>query len=194
MGPGHAEDGTVAPVAQGPQVNLRHVCFSHGSESGPWGTKIRALADAARGAGWTVESLDYSGTNDPMARAAKLVAHCRRCAGPVALAGSSMGGFVAAAAAAELPVRGLFLMAPAFYVPGYEEHLPPPAACPVTIVHGWRDDVVPCEGSVRYAARSRARLVLVDGDHRLTANLGELTGFFRMFLQELDAKEQEVVR
>lgn len=172
-------------------MNLRHICFSHGKESGPWGTKIRALADVARAEGWTVESLDYQGVEDPQARAEKLVAYCRIHNGAMALAGSSMGGFVAAAAAAELPVRGLFLMAPAFYVPGYEQYLPPPPACPVTIVHGWRDDVVPWEGSVRYAARSRARLALIDADHRLTANLAEVSGFFRMFLQELDGKPQE---
>jgi alpha-beta hydrolase superfamily lysophospholipase len=172
-------------------VILRHVCFSHGKESGPWGTKIRTLADVARADGWTVDSLDYQGIEDPRARAGKLVAYCHARGGAIVLAGSSMGGFVAAAAAAELPVRGLFLMAPAFYVPGYEQHLPPPPACPMTIVHGWRDDVVPWEGSVRYAARSRARLALIDGDHRLTANLTELSGFFRMFLQELDGKPQE---
>lgn len=173
-------------------MSLGHVCFSHGKESGPWGTKISALAEVARAEGWTVESLDYQGMDDPNARAAKLIAYCRGREGPVALAGSSMGGFVAAAAAAELPARGLFLMAPAFYVPGYEQYLPPPADCPVTIVHGWRDDVVPWEGSVRYAARSHARLALIDGDHRLTANLAEVSALFRMFLQELDGKSQEV--
>jgi alpha/beta superfamily hydrolase len=167
-------------------MTSRHVCFSHGKESGPWGTKIRALADAARAAGWSVESLDYQGIEDPRERVTRLLDYCRAWDGPMLLAGSSMGGFVAAAAAAEVPARGLFLMAPAFYVPGYEQYVPPPPACPVTIVHGWRDDVVPWQGSVRYAERSRARLVLVDGDHRLTANLGEVTQIFGLFLRELD--------
>jgi hypothetical protein len=56
----------------------------------------------------------------------------------------------------------------------------------VSIVHGWRDSVVPWEGSVRYAAQCRARLTLIDADHRLTANLAEVKEFFRMFLQKLD--------
>jgi alpha-beta hydrolase superfamily lysophospholipase len=173
-------------------VSPRHICFSHGSESGPWGTKIRALAAVARSHGWTVESLDYQGMADARARTAKLVAHCRARNAPLALAGSSMGGFVAAAAAVEVPVLGLFLMAPAFYLPGYED-VPLPPACPVSIVHGWRDDVVPWEGSVRYAAQCRARLTLIDADHRLTANLAEVKEYFRMFLQKLDeglGKEQ----
>lgn len=162
-----------------------HICFSHGKESGPWGTKIRALAEVARAAGWTVESLDYQGIENPRERVARLRAYCRSCAVPLVLAGSSMGGFVSAAVAAEWPVRGLFLMAPAFYVPGYEQYVPPPPACPVSIVHGWRDDVVPWEGSVRYARDGRARLTLIDGDHRLTDNLPELSAIFGLFLREL---------
>jgi fermentation-respiration switch protein FrsA (DUF1100 family) len=76
-------------------------------------------------------------------------------------------------------------MAPAFHVAGFER-VPPAPACPVTIVHGWRDDVVPWEGSVRYAAPAHVRLVLVDGDHRLTANLRELSEIFAMFLREIE--------
>ena len=169
-------------------MSARHVCFSHGKESGPWGTKISTLAGVARAEGWSVESLDYQGIDDIHARVAKLEAYCRGQDGPIVVAGSSMGGFVAARVAATLPVRGAFLMAPAFYVPGYEQHVPPPPACPVTIVHGWRDDVVPWEGSVRYASRSRARLVLIDGDHRLTASIAEVSALFRLFLQEVDRK------
>lgn len=165
---------------------LRHICFSHGQESGPWGTKIRALADVAREAGWSVESLDYQGMADPQARVAKLLEYCHGRSGAIALAGSSMGGYVAAAVAAQLPVRGLFLLAPAFYVPGYEQYVPAPPSCPATIVHGWRDDVVPWESSVRFAARSRIRLLLLNGDHRLTANLPEIAAIFRQFLDEID--------
>lgn len=161
------------------------LCFAHGKESGPWGTKIQALAEVARERGWAVESLDFQGMDDPQARVAKLAAYVRELAAPPLLAGSSMGGFVAAAVAAALPVRGLFLMAPAFYVPGYEQYVPLPPRCPVTIVHGWRDDVVPWEGSVRYAAACRAQLTLLDGDHRLTANLPQLARLFALFLGEI---------
>ena len=34
-------------------------------------------------------------------------------------------------------------MAPAFDVPGMEQRTAKPAPCPKTIVHGWRDEVVP---------------------------------------------------
>lgn len=34
--------------------------FSHSKETGPWGTKIRRLADVAQAAGWQVLSVDYA--------------------------------------------------------------------------------------------------------------------------------------
>ena len=58
--------------------------------------------------------------------------------------GSSLGGFLAVAVAVPTQARGLFLMAPAFELPG----LPPTPLCdkcPTTVVHGWNDDIVPVE-------------------------------------------------
>ena len=40
-----------SPIVEAPVVN-RHVVFSHGQESGPWGRKIAALADVARSEGY----------------------------------------------------------------------------------------------------------------------------------------------
>ena len=172
-------------------MTAKQVCFSHGQESGPWGTKIRVMAETAKTAGWSVESLDYRGMQDPVARAEKLATWCRDQTIAPVLVGSSMGGFVALSAAARVGARGLFMLAPALYLPGYEAHLPEPPACPTIIVHGWRDDVVPWEGSVRYGARSRARLVLLDGDHRLTTCIDAIDGLFGNFLQELVSDSQE---
>jgi pimeloyl-ACP methyl ester carboxylesterase len=162
-----------------------YVCFSHGKESGPWGTKIAAMADLARDRGLEVESLDYRGM-DAAARVETLVAHCATLGRPLVLVGSSMGGHVAAAASARLPdVRGLFLLAPAFFMPGYEALTPEPRAGRITIVHGWRDDIVPAANSIRFAAQHRAGLHLVDGDHRLTDHIFEINRFFDWFLDDL---------
>jgi len=160
------------------------VCFSHGKESGPWGSKIEALARVARAHGCEVESLDYRGIDDPEARVDLLVTHIRARDTLPLLVGSSMGGYVAAAAAHTLSVPGLFVLAPAFFMPGYEHLTPPPPACPVTIVHGWHDAVVPWENSLRYAKQCSARLLLLDGDHRLIENLPEIEAYFDVFLAE----------
>ena len=169
-------------------MSLKSVCFSHGQESGPWGTKIRVLADVARASGWAVESLDYRGMADARERAAKLADWCREQDGLCVLVGSSMGGYVATAAAADVGARGLFLMAPAFYMPGYGEYMPEPLPDMTTlIVHGWHDDVVPHDGSIRYGRETGASVMLLDSDHRLTANLAQITPLFQSFLAGLEA-------
>jgi surfactin synthase thioesterase subunit len=161
------------------------VCFSHGKESGPWGTKIQALADIARALGWAVESLDYRGMDDPQQRVDTLTGWCHEQTVPVVLAGSSMGGHVATAAAAN--ALGLFVVAPAFFVPGYEGLTPKVPACPVTVVHGWHDEVIPWQNSVRFAADSHAKLVLLDGDHGLIGTLDEVCRQFTFFLESVTA-------
>jgi pimeloyl-ACP methyl ester carboxylesterase len=161
------------------------VCFSHGKESGPWGTKIQALADIARALGWAVESLDYRGMEDPQQRVDTLTGWCHEQTVPVVLAGSSMGGHVATAAAAN--ALGLFVVAPAFFVPGYEGLTPKVPTCPVTVVHGWRDEVIPWQNSVRFAADSHAKLVLLDGDHGLIGTLDEVCRQFTLFLESVTA-------
>jgi alpha-beta hydrolase superfamily lysophospholipase len=105
---------------------------------------------------------------------------------PIILVGSSMGGHVATAAAERLGASGLFVLAPAFYMPGYEALTPPPPAIPFCIVHGWRDTVVPVENSIRYATECHATLHLVDGDHRLTDKLEDIRNLLRFFIEKVD--------
>jgi pimeloyl-ACP methyl ester carboxylesterase len=150
------------------------VIFSHGQESGPWGTKIRAMADLARELGCEVESIDYQGIADPSDRVQKLIDEARDNDDKLVLVGSSMGGHVATAAAADLNAAALFVLAPAYYMPGYEDLTPVPPDIPIVIVHGWRDDIVPVENSIRFAKNCRASLYLIDGDHRLTDNIEEI--------------------
>jgi alpha/beta superfamily hydrolase len=161
------------------------VVFSHGKESGPWGSKITAMAEVVRDLGITAESVDYRGLGDPAARVAKLIETTAGLTGRVVLVGSSMGGHVAAAAAERVEPRGLFLLAPAFYMPGFEEHTPLEAGCPTAIVHGWRDDIVPVENSIRWAREQRAALHILDSDHRLEDAIPTLCRMLHDFLIDL---------
>ena len=158
------------------------VIFSHGQESGPWGTKIRAMADLVRGMGCEADSIDYQGIADPTARVEKCVRECHDIEGPLILVGSSMGGHVATAAAERLGAAGLFVLAPAYYMEGYEDLTPEPPSMPICIVHGWHDDVVPVDNSIRFARACAATLHIVDGDHRLTANLEEINEYLQRFI------------
>ncbi|MFN5011576.1 MAG: alpha/beta hydrolase [Gammaproteobacteria bacterium] len=165
-------------------MSMRCVVFSHGKESGPWGTKITALAEVARAAGWSVESVDYRGIDSAEGRLEALLAACRALpatSAPPVLAGSSLGGWLAAAASRSVAARGMFLMAPAFDMPGLPP-LPPVADCPTVVVHGWQDDIVPVDHGLAFARAHRATLHLVDDDHRLTASLPRISRWFGEFL------------
>lgn len=161
------------------------VIFSHGQESGPWGTKIRAMADMLRQLGCGADSIDYRGMADPAARVERLVTACRDLGDTLVLVGSSMGGHVATAAAEPLGAAGLFVLAPAYYMPRHEQLTPKPPAIPIGIVHGWRDDVVPVDNSIRYARSCHAELHLVDGDHRLTENIDDINYYLRRFIEKI---------
>ncbi len=167
-------------------MTARYVVFSHGKESGPWGTKISAMADIARSEGWKPESVDYRGVDDPQDRVTRLLSFCRDLQGDLVLVGSSLGGHVATSASVLLRAQGLFLLAPAFYMPGHEAQTPKPAPCPITIVHGWRDDVVPVDNSIRFARQHQATLHIIDADHRMQDNVAQINYLFEYFLVALD--------
>lgn len=161
------------------------IIFSHGQESGPWGTKIQTMAALVRERGCYAESIDYQGIADPSDRVRKLIDACAGFNGPLVLVGSSMGGHVATAAAGQVGAIGLFALAPAYYMRGYKALTPRAPDIPITIVHGWHDDVVPVENSIRFARQCAATLHIVDGDHRLTANIDEINGYLDLFLTSL---------
>lgn len=166
------------------------VCFAHGKESGPWGTKITHLAAVARRHGYDVMSPDYSHTHDPRARIAQLLTLAPR-ADNLVLVGSSMGGYVSAMACTALKPRALLLMAPALYFAGYdEEPADIPALC--CVVHGWRDDIVPVERSLRFAQKNRSALHLLDSDHMLNDQLPALELLFSDLLQSAASQASSV--
>ncbi|MEM9171649.1 MAG: alpha/beta fold hydrolase [Pseudomonadota bacterium] len=157
--------------------------FSHGLESGPWGSKITSMAEIGKKAGFDVISVDYQGMREPQPRVDKLLQTlAENRADCVVLVGSSMGGHVATAAANEQPVAGLFVLAPAFFMPGYETLTPAVPACPMQIVHGWHDDVVPLENSLRFARAAAVPLAIVDSDHRLGSALPVINEMLADFL------------
>ena len=161
------------------------VVFSHGQESGPWGTKIKVMAEAVRRLRCTAESVDYQGIEDPSARVDRLIDYCGNIGEPILLVGSSMGGHVATAAADSVNAVGLFVLAPAYYMPGYEDLTPAAPTIPISIVHGWHDDIVPVDNSIRFARECSATLHIVDGDHRLTANIEEICDYLARFVDQL---------
>ena len=136
--------------------------LSPGSESPadagdrPWGSKISHLADIARQHAYEVDSVDYRGISDPDDRVTHLIETLENESG-VILVGSSMGGYVSLVAAEQVDVDAIFLMAPALYIPDYAKQEYTACMQPIEIVHGWSDDIIPPEYSIRFAAKGTMR-------------------------------------
>ena len=174
------------------------VVFSHGKESGPFGSKIRALAGMAVRLGGLVISIDYrehpvgvhhdqNGAGEPDRRVGQLLSIQPPEHRKLVLVGSSMGGYVSTVATARLKPDGLFLLAPAFYLSGYDNQDPTPHAKRTVIVHGWRDTVVPVQNSFRFSKLRQCDLHLLDGDHRLNDAMTRIEPLFEIFLKQVIA-------
>ncbi len=173
-----------------------HCILSHGFESGPDATKVTALAEVAERHGWTHERPDYTDLDakhevgrlgDVPARLVRLraLAEAAAARGPLVLAGSSLGAYISARIALEVPVRALFLMAPPLLM-GPLPALEVPKV-PVSIIHGWDDELIPAMAVADWAHARRARLLLVDDSHRLTAHVTASADAFGALLAGLDA-------
>lgn len=160
-----------------------HIVFNHGKESGPNGSKIQALGAQAEELGHTTTSLDYTDLpDDPETRVERLVAYMGEQNEPLVLVGSSMGSYVAAVASMKHPVAGLFLLAPAFYIPGFAVQDYSPRANEIALVHGFSDEIIPFQHSVTFGERHGAEVHLLPGDHRLKDAMPRIQPLFGEFL------------
>lgn len=157
------------------------VYFSHGKESGPWGSKITRLANIAKEHGCSVCSIDYSGIVDPDLRVDHLVNVLKNGSDDFLLVGSSMGGYVSLVASEQVNAKGLFLLAPALFMQGYKKQVYSNETN-VEIVHGWSDDVIPPENSIKFAKNICCSLHLISGDHRLNSSIEVVEKLFHQFL------------
>ena len=171
-----------------------HCILSHGFESGPDATKVAALAEVAERLGWTHERPDYTDLDarrelgelgDVPSRQERLLTLAREAAerGPLVLAGSSLGSYISARVSLQVPVAALFLLAPPLTMgplPALDA-----AAVPISILHGWDDELIPAGDVVAWAQARRARLLLVDDTHRLSANVATSAAAFADLLRSL---------
>ena len=171
-----------------------HCILSHGFESGPDATKVTALAEAAHALGWTHERPDYtdldarsdvSAMGDVHARLERLLrlAQAAAARGPLVLAGSSLGAYISGLASLQVPVAGLFLMAP----PVRMGDAPPLEAAPVTtsIIHGWHDELIPAMAVVDWARTRNDTLLMVPDSHRLALHVEAARDAFAALLSAL---------
>ncbi len=174
-----------------------HCILSHGFESGPDATKVTALAEVAERFGWTHERPDYtdldarhevSPLGDVVARLERLrgLAQAAAARGPLVLAGSSLGAYISARIAFEVPVRALFLMAPPLSM-GPLPTLDAPRI-PLSVIHGWDDELIPAMDVATWAQARRARLLLVDDGHRLSSHVQASADAFAAMLAAVNTE------
>ncbi len=162
------------------------IFFSHGKESGPKGTKIQRMMAVATALNIETYSVDYRGIADPDQRVQKLLDILTKETTEVVLVGSSMGGYVSTVVAQQSSPKGLFLLAPAFFMPDYKVQHFDNIPSATTIVHGWSDTVIPYQHSVDFAAQLECTLHLIASDHRLTDSIETVLFLFKQFLGGLN--------
>ncbi len=171
-----------------------HCILSHGFESGPDATKVKALAEMAEALGWTHQRPDYtdldarrevSPLGDVPARLQRLldIAGDAASRGPLVLAGSSLGSYISARVSLEVPVLGLFLMVP----PTSMGPMPvlDAAAVPTSVVHAWDDELIPVQGVIDWAQARGDRLLLLKDTHRLADHVDACARAFGELLRSL---------
>lgn len=163
----------------------KSVIYNHGKDSIPWGEKTIQFAEVAKRCGYSFESPDYRERSDPDQRVEQLLAMDLSGYDEIVLIGSSMGAYVATAASESIKPKGLFLLAPAFYLPGYRQTEFKPTAEDIRVCHGWQDEIVPPENAWRFCQTYRVRLNMYDTDHRMLSVMPQLTDEFSRFLAGL---------
>ena len=161
------------------------VIYNHGKESSPWSDKTLVFAEVAKRHGYTIESPDYRQQLNPDERVKQLLAMDLSDYDKIVLMGSSMGAYVATVAAETIKPSGLFLLAPAFYLPGYLRTEFNPPVDRTRVIHGWQDDIVPPKHSWRFCQTHRICLKMFNADHRLISELPALAEEFDRFLTRL---------
>lgn len=158
------------------------VIFSHGREGSPSGTKSKILEKIARELHYEFLAPDYTSIENPDDRANKLIEIVNSMESPIILAGSSMGGYISTVVSNTIKCAGLFLIAPALYMPNYKVQLYPTNANTVYVRHGWQDEIIPVENSIKFAKSINCELKVVNDNHRMSKTLLDLQNSFRNFL------------
>lgn len=187
------------------------VVYSHGRLGSPWyGFKIEALRPVALKLGINMISIRYPEDMQVTEMEEKLFNVIKddvNIPGDLVMLSSSRGAYISTRISQKiidlfqkegdrfdddkkLPRRhllGQFLIAPAFYIKAdyYPDQNPAPAPnLKTAIVHGFDDNVINCENSIRFSKLFKAQLYLVEGGHRLNSQRDRLCLLFESFLND----------
>lgn len=193
------------------QNSIITVIYSHGRFGSPWyGFKIEALRPVALKMGINMISIRYPEEMSIEEMEDKLfntVQDDVNVPGDLVFLSSSRGAYISTRISQKVidlfntePVRldddkilpkrnvlGQFLIAPAFYIKPdyYLDPNPTPAKnMQTTIVHGFDDNVINCDNSIKFAKQFKSQLYLIEGGHRMNSQRDRLCLLFESFLSD----------
>lgn len=196
------------------QNSIITVVYSHGRHGSPWyGFKIEALRPIALKMGINMISIRYPEEmpiEEMEQKLLKTVQDDVNVPGDLIFLSSSRGAYLSTRVSRGLVdfyaneqvrmdddkvlpkrhVLGQFLIAPAFYIKPdyYPDQNPTPGNIRTTIVHGFDDDVISCENSIKFSRLFKAQLYLIEGGHRLNSQRDRLCLLFESFLNDCIAQ------
>ncbi len=164
-------------LPQGPPRGVAVVCHPHPQGGGTLDNKVaQTLARAFVQLGWASVRFNFRGVgrsegtwddgrgevDDALAVVAAARAREEFTALPLALAGFSFGGYVAAEAAARLP-EGAKAVRLALVGPSTEKQQVPTVPADTVVVHGESDDVVPLLATLDWARPQSLPVIVLPG-------------------------------
>ncbi|MCK9425996.1 MAG: hypothetical protein M0Q21_08170 [Ignavibacteriaceae bacterium] len=194
------------------QNSIITVIYSHGRFGSPWyGFKIEALRPVALKMGINMISIRYPEDMPIEEMEDKLFNVIKddvNVPGDLVLLSSSRGAYISTRISQKvityfeneevrmdddktLPKRhllGQFLIAPAFYIkPEYypDQNPTPASSIKTTIVHGFDDNVIASENSIKFSKLFKSQLYLIEGGHRLNSQRARLCLLFESFLTDI---------
>ena len=165
------------------------IIFSHGKEGSPNGSKSKILKKVAEDLRHDFIAIDFTNCKDAAARVDLLKKELRGYADEqIVLVGSSMGGYVSASVSNEYETAGLFLIAPALYLRPLEyevQHFECKAKN-ILVRHGWDDELIPPENSIKFCKQHNAALIIEKDNHRMSETKDSLKRSFEDFLIKIN--------
>lgn len=163
------------------------VIFSHGKEGSPHGSKSKVINKICEANNVKFTTIDYQNCNTTNERVELLKSKIKDSTNKLILVGSSMGGYVSTVCSNKYDSLGLFLIAPALYLDGYDIRVYNSKAKYITVRHGWDDDIIPVENSIKFCKMHNCNLTIDYDDHRMSKTRIELAIHFTNFLKTCKA-------
>ena len=159
------------------------VIFSHGLEGSPLGSKAKVIKEICKANNVEFTTIDYKDCKTANERVALLESNIKNNSNVLILVGSSMGGYVSAVCSSKYESLGLFLIAPALYLTGYEVQEYKSKSQIINVRHGWDDDIIPVDNSIKFCKIHNCNLTIDYDDHRMSKTRKELAIHFTNFLK-----------